>query len=195
MQVTDTLIEISAYAEFDAVPDLSYTLILYQNGKVVEKKELVAPNSMEGQYEESDTYIFKGLTNNTDYHLELIASYTDPMILTKVETVLTHLEVTTLHHLNYSSKLYTFDDHYEVVIEVNDPYDVFQEVSYYIYEINDGLQSYSSYYSQELSINGTIKTITLVIDKPTFSNYYIEVSISNTTEYSKHIVLEEILPV
>jgi hypothetical protein len=195
MQVTDTQIEISAYAEFDVVPDLSYTLVLYQNNKVIEKQELSPPNYEENLYEESDTHLFKGLTNNTDYYLELIATYTDPMTLTKVDTVLTHLKVTTLHLLNYSSVLVTFDDHYEVIIEVNDPYDVFQEVSYYVYEIVDGVRNYSNYYYELLNVNGSIKTFTLVIDKPDFANYYIEVIISNTNDYSKHLVLEEILPV
>ncbi|MDD3123476.1 MAG: hypothetical protein PHC62_08205 [Candidatus Izemoplasmatales bacterium] len=195
VQVTDTQIDISAYAEFDVVPDLSYTLVLYQNNKVIEKQELNPPNYEENPYEESDTYLFNNLTNNTNYYLELIASYTDPMTLTNVETVLTHLEVTTLHRINYSTELITFDDHYEVVIEVDDPYDVFQEVSYYLYEVMDGVRNYSNYYYELLNVSGSVKTFTLVIDKPDFANYYIEVIISNTNDYSKHLILKEILPI
>lgn len=183
-RVMDDSISVGAYAGHSKALELEYTLNLYNRHELIDSLTITIPDSFEEQYMEEPTYEFSHLRNNTTYRIEFVANYVDPVTYQSVSVVIASVEATTLYPYDFTYQVQEFDDHYEVSIQLNDSMDQFQYASYTAYGIVDGMREYSGFGSESFVNESGVKSLVIIIDKPAYQNYKIEISIQSNTQYT-----------
>jgi len=192
--VTDSTISVGAYGYGSQVDSLEFTLNLYNHLELIASMEIVFPDSSSGQEYEEPTYLFQHLRPDTLYRIEMVATYIDPFTFESIRVVCATQEARTLLPYDYTYQLHEFDTYYEVVIELNDPFDQFKNSYYYTYVYIDGMRQFYETNTSPLVLSDGIKNVSLVIVKPESDDYLIIVNINSNSSYYISQTIVEISP-
>lgn len=172
--------EIGFYIYNDmTVENVSYKMNIYKNDLLIRTDQI---EIKEGEFEGSE-FAIDGLSPNTTYAFECIATFKNPQTLRTEQVIIYQEELTTLDVYTYSYSIETFDDYMEVTIIVTDPSHYFQNVYYESYDTSGDYGQYLFSETMPFINNGNDKSATFTISIPTSSAYRIEISIRNQTDY------------
>lgn len=199
-QVTSSVAKLGVYVDMILGIEITYRLDLFRNSRLIDSLIVPVPNMEEEpiHQEEDNHYYFKNLTRNTDYVVEFVATYIDPITLVEAETIVSSLEFTTTWFSDFTISITEQDAYFEAIIQGTDEHWSYQlavvtilqgyefegEVNYYYYDS----------YSVELgSLDGSyLHSATLLIDKPIFGYYQIIISVNDDTSSEIYLDLATI---
>ncbi len=172
--------EIGFYIYSDAhVENISYEMFVYKNDSLISTKTIgLGENEYEG-----NEMIIGGLSPNTTYGFEGIATYTNPQTLRQVESVIYKEEITTLGNYTYTYNVETIEDFMEVTISLYDPNHYFQNAFYESYDLSGDYDLYLASETYYFAGDGINKTVTFTVHIPLSDTYKIAISIGSQTDY------------
>ncbi|MBU1145849.1 MAG: hypothetical protein KJ971_08385 [Firmicutes bacterium] len=189
-QVTSNSISVYTYADFQAVPDITYIVFLKKDDKVV--KQIEIENTEDTIHYEMPPILFDGLLKDTDYTLELVASYLDPDTSKQVTLVVSTLEARTIGDYTASIVIDKLDTYYSITITVEDPNHFFQNGFYWIYEETIDYDVFVTSLSFDFVPSGNIKTATFIVDLQSYPNYHINLGIRSDSVFYYYVILDTI---
>ncbi|MBN2696561.1 MAG: hypothetical protein JXR38_03370, partial [Bacilli bacterium] len=142
MQISDETIVLSMYLDSTSGLDANYQIIVKQD-KMTVKSVQVDTDVGEGMHHGVEVEI-SGLKPNTVYTLELVASYINPIWLTREVALISSAEIETLSNFSSSVNVIETELYYEITITLEDPEHNFQLGYYEVYQIEP---DYEWYYS------------------------------------------------
>lgn len=193
-QVTNQSVSVYVWPEPVSGLSIEYELVLSRLGYIIDSY-IVPPivfDQQTPQQFDSSEITFTDLAPEKEYHVELIARYSDPYTLANVEKVLASEDFVTTPDFNYTIDVTDHDDHYLVTVTV-DPEDAIYDFAYYntyVY-VNDFYQffAYQSFVFE--NIDGQL-VATFIIYKPDNPEYRIIIAIGDSEYYINFFILERI---
>lgn len=172
----------SVYNDLDA-EDISYEMNIYNNNILIRTEKVI----LEESDFHSSNFVINGLTPNTTYEFECIATYTNPQTLRSEKDIVYHEEITTIGTYTYTYTKEIIDDYLEVTIVLNDPSHNFQEVYYEMYDTSEEFNMYIESETFYFIADGEEKYTTFTIFLPITSSYEITLTLMNQTDFNiKH---------
>ncbi|MDD4988122.1 MAG: hypothetical protein PHS68_04450 [Candidatus Izemoplasmatales bacterium] len=181
------------YPDSSSGSDSQYQIVLKRSERIIQTRE-VEVVALEQTHSDSQTIEFTGLTPDTDYTLELTASYTNPQTLIKQNILLSILSVHTLPDFTYRVSIIETLTIYEVTITLNDPAHNFQQGFYLVSAIEEEYEYTLASGESGFTPSGAEKTVVFVISKPDILNYQIHIGVRSDTIYTNQSILETIKP-
>ncbi|MBU1020349.1 MAG: hypothetical protein KJ847_03975 [Firmicutes bacterium] len=189
-QVSDNLIGVDAYADFQVVEGIEYEVVLSKNNQILRRKELI-PN-LDMMHYEMSSIVFDNLKPNTVYNVDLYATYLDPESSKIITVSLGSIETTTLSDYQADVVVTEFPTYYEVTITVTDPDHNFQKGVYWLYEVTSDYEYLMQNIVYDFTRIGEDKTTSFMIYKQNYLQYRIEIGIQSETELIYYVVLKTI---
>lgn len=171
------------------VDNMSYVMNIYKNEVFIRSEQVALADSLF----EGNQFIIKDLLPNTTYNFECIATYQNPQTLRQETQSIYAEEITTLDTYTYTYDIASFDDYYEVTINLNDPYDYFQNAYYESYDTSGEQVIHLDWDSYQFNGSLNEKSITFTIYKPTPSAYQITIGMQNQNNYLINQIIEIII--
>jgi len=184
----DREVAFGLFGDVDHEHEIRYLMEVYQNNTLVRTIEY---DLHEESYHSHDSYyIIDKLKPETEYHFVFKAKYQNPESLRMEELIIGEETITTLSALVYEIDVIENEFNYQVTITVNQElfdiayYDYYYlETDYYYYYKGD-----SYYFVEEQGVY----TVTFIIDKETFADFYINIALESTGNYNYRINIKRI---
>jgi hypothetical protein len=168
-------------------------MVLKKGDRVIDSKE-TAFVSDDFSHHESQEIVFTGLLPDTEYTVELIATYKHPQWLSTQETLLASVTESTLGDYQYSVAIVETETTYNVSITLTDPTHNFQ-LGFYTVTVIDPMGDYQIASGDNgFTPSGEQKSTTLVIQKPDYDDVRIDIGVRSQTVYYHQSILETINP-
>jgi hypothetical protein len=182
--------EIGFYLYTDLqVNHISYEMNIYKNELLIRSEEVI----LEHDVYEGSQFVIDGLTPNTLYNFECIATYQNPQTLRQETKIIYTEEITTLNAYTFTYTIDEFEDYYEVTVNLDDPNDNFQIAYYESFDTSGEHVMYID--SENYTFNNHLneKNIVFTIYKPTATNYRIIIGMENQSNYLINQIIEIII--
>ena len=182
--------EISFFLYTDmGIDNISYEMNIYKDDLLIRTEKIILE---EGEFEGND-FIIGGLSPNTTYTFECVATYTNPQTLRREQDIIYQEEIITLDVYTYDYSVETFNDYIEVTIILNDPNNYFQYAYYESYDTSTDFDIFLNSETYLFNGSGNDKSITFTLPLPTTSAYRITIGIRNQLDSSIKQIIDIII--
>lgn len=181
------------YPDLSSTADVSYEVLLKQDKRILQRKDVILPEDGFSHYGSSDI-VFSGLTPETDYLIECWADVTDPQTLIKSTVLISSLSGQTLTDYTAQVLITKTSTTYEVTVTLRDPGHNFQQCFYQIVEMIDGIEQPVGFLETGFTPSGEEKTASYSIPIPDLPHYRIDIGVRSQTVYYHQSILETITP-
>ncbi|XMB72144.1 hypothetical protein RJI07_08545 [Mycoplasmatota bacterium WC30] len=189
-QISNNQISVSVYADMVENVEIEYEVLLKRNYTDVESQTVEFGD--EDMHFHGAEVVFMELKPEVEYTAYLIAKYNNPYTLLYTEEILQTQSVTTLADFEYVITVSEFENYYDVVIEIDDPNDIYDLGYYSIYEVTEFEEWEVNYNQIGFEIFDSKKVFTLTIEKPMLLNYKIKIGIKDSEILYNYSILKVI---
>lgn len=176
-EITNNSVSFHQYGH-EYIDELSFKIETYKNNFLL-KTTTFTPK--QNEYEGSKIKI-EELLPNTNYEFKVTALYKNPYTLRKEEKLIFEEQVTTLKNYSYTYSISETETNYEILIEVTDPEQYFQNISYEVLDLSNEYPIFLTFGDAWFTEIDSTKTATLIIEKPVTDKYQITVDIKNEVD-------------
>jgi len=184
----DTEVAFLIFGDSSHLTEVSYFIDIYLNDNLVKTIEY---DIEDDSYHSHDSYyIINKLKPETEYSFIFRAEYQNPHTLRYEEAFFEEVTIKTLNKLIYDIEVIETELNYQVTINLNQ--DIFDYAYYVFYYYYEGYYTYFTGESFLIEVNQNLFNITFFIQKENFEDFYIEIGLESSSDYSLRKIIERI---
>lgn len=172
----------------ESLENIYYLMKTYKEERLIQEDMVV----LEQGSHEGYRFTVGDLNSLTTYYFECVAVFTNPQTLRTEEQIIFQEEHTTLDNYEYNYSKSEMENEYQISISLYDTNEYYQFVQYEVYDTSGEVIVFIETMDVFFELVDNTKIASFSVEKPNGSNYIINITLRNETDFNIIHIIDEI---